>query len=341
MGNLGEKRLSGKELSLYVAKMFEERGRKALEIARKAMLEEAEKLESKEVREALKYFMNKYWRDTTRPALLAIACEALGGDPSTTTPIAVSLILLSGAADIHDDIIDQSKIKRNKPTVYGKFGKDIALLVGDALLFKGFILLHEASKNLPPEKLYDILELLKKSYFKLGDGEAFEVILRKRKRINVEKYMKEVEKKAATFEAYMRISAILAGASEQEIEALGKYGHVLGKLVILGDDNADMLDSRELINRIKHEILPFPLICALQEPELRKKLTPILQKKKLTKKDAKNIFDIVYDVGVFDKVENYFVKLINEAKSTIKVIENKNVEPLLWILESTYPKNGL
>ena len=74
----------------------------------------------------------------TRPALFSLVCEAVGGDPDITMPIAISITLISGAIDIHDDIIDQSKTKGDQPTVFGKFGKDIALLVGDALMFKGF-----------------------------------------------------------------------------------------------------------------------------------------------------------------------------------------------------------
>jgi geranylgeranyl pyrophosphate synthase len=339
--SLGEKRLSGEALSKHVAKMFEERGRKALEIAREVVLEEAEKLRCKEVREALKYFMEEYWRDTTRPALLSIACGSLGGDIEITTHIAVSLMLISGAIDIHDDIIDQSKTKRNKPTVYGKFGKEIALLAGDALLFKGFTFLHEASTKLPSEKADIIFELVKKSYFKLGEGEAFEVSLRKRKQINIKEYMEAVEKKAATFEAYMRISAILANASREEIEALGKYGRILGILVILGDDNADMLDPSELINRIKNELLPLPLIYALAEPYLKRKIVPILQKKKLTQTDAENILDIVYEANIFNKIESQFIKLMSEGQEILNSIKNKNLELLTQILESTYPKNSI
>ena len=98
--------ISQEEITNQLLKLLEERGRTALEMARKTVLEE--KIESKEVREALTYFINEYWHDVTRPAILSLACEAVGGDPNITTPIAVPLILISGAIDIHDDIIDQS-----------------------------------------------------------------------------------------------------------------------------------------------------------------------------------------------------------------------------------------
>jgi len=333
-----KRKLTGEKLSRYVEKILEERGKKALEIARQAVFEEEEKLECKEARKALHYFMNSYWNDTTRPALLSIACEALGGNPDITTPIAVPLILISGAVDIHDDIIDQSKIKRNRPTVYGKFGKEMALLVGNALLFKGFTLLHEARRKIQPELLQIIFQLIKESFFELGEAEALELSLKNRKDVTIEEYLAVVRKKAADFEAYMCISAILANGLEEEIEALGRYGRILGMLIILGDDNSDMLDPSEMVNRIKNEVLPLPILYALHEPNLKKKLMPILQKKKLTRKNAENILDLIYTAGVFKEVEAIFKNMIKKGKRSLKFMKKRNNYLLMQILESTYPK---
>ena len=73
-----KKTSSQEDMMIQVQGIFETRGRKALEMARKTVLEE--KIESKEVREALKYFMTEYWHDVARPALLSLVCEAVGGD---------------------------------------------------------------------------------------------------------------------------------------------------------------------------------------------------------------------------------------------------------------------
>jgi geranylgeranyl pyrophosphate synthase len=329
-------KLSGKKLSRYIEENFEKRGKKALEMARKAVLEEERKLECEEARKALHYFMNSFWNETTRPALLSIACETLNGNPDATTPIAVPLILISGAVDIHDDMIDQTKIKKGYPTVYGKFGKDMALLVGDALLFKGFTLLHEASKKLQPEQADTIYKLIKESFYELGDAESLELSLKRRKDLKIEEYLDFVQKKAADFEAYMCISAILANGSEREIETLGKYGRILGMLAILGDDNADMLDPLGMVNRIKNEILPLPMIYALHVPGLKKKLRPLLQKKKLTEEDTERVLDLIYNAGVFNDVEGFLKKLISKGKETLKFIGKPPL--LIKILESTYPE---
>jgi len=124
--------MSNKKSMQKVKKLLEERGRKAYEVAKEEILNE--EIEYEPIRDALRYFIQELWQNFQRPALLSLACKSVGGNPEKTNSIGVALILLTGAADIHDDIIDQSETKGSKPTVFGKFGRDIALLVGGALL---------------------------------------------------------------------------------------------------------------------------------------------------------------------------------------------------------------
>jgi len=309
-------------------KRLYERGKEGLELARKTILDE--KIESKEVREALDYFMNEYWHDVTRPALLSLVCEAVGGDPDITTPIAISMTLISGAIDIHDDIIDQSKTKGSRPTVLGKFGQDIALLVGDALLFKGFTVLYEAvEKGVPAEKIAAISVIIKRTFFELGDAEALELQFRGRVDVTPEEYLHVVRKKAADVEAYTRISAILGDGSEEEIEALGEYGRLLGMLVILRDDMIDMLDLEETIHRIKDEHLSLVILYALQNPEMKSVVSSLL-KKTTTTKDAEKLSTFVDKAGGFARMDKCMQELALKAYNTVeKAIFNKNYLALL------------
>jgi len=305
------KQKNATEMIEQVQKLLTERGSKALEEARKTILQE--EVECKEVREALTYFMQEYWQDLARPTLLSLACEAVGGDPDMTTPIAVSMILISGAIDIHDDIIDESEIKESRPTVLGKFGKDIALLVGDALLFKGLTLLHEAvEKGIPAEKLSVIVSILKNMFFELGDAEALELRFRGRVDVTPEEYLHVVKKKAADVESYTRISAILGGGTEEEIDTLGKYGRILGMMAILRDDVSDMTDFEEAQHRIKKECLPLPILFALQNPETKSKTKALLQKEKLVERDTETILEIIHKAGELE----HFMKFIKELRKS-------------------------
>jgi len=330
-----KKALSQEEMMEQVQKLLEERGRKALEMARKTVLEE--EIECKEAREALRYFMTEYWHDVARPALLSLACEAVGGDPNITTPIAIPMTLISGAIDIHDDIIDQSKIKGSRPTVLGKFGKDIALLVGDALLFKGFTLLYEAvEKEIPAEKVVVVVDIIKNTFFELGDAEALELQFRGRMDVTPEQYLRVVRKKAADVQAHTRISAILGGGSKEEIEALSKYGRLLGMLIILRDDLIDMIDIREARHRIKKECLPLPLLYALQDSKARLEIGPILQRKKLTKSIVGKIVKKTYEAQGFDLSMKIMEEIVDGASIQLHTVRNRssNLEFLIRCMVS-------
>ncbi len=306
------------EMMEQVQSLLEKKGRKALEIARKTVLEE--EIECEEIRESLKYFMTEYWHDVARPALLSLACEAVGGDPELTIPIAIPMTLISGAIDIHDDIIDQSKTKGSRPTVLGKFGKDLALLVGDALLFKGFTLLHEAAeKGIPAEKISMILGIIKSLFFELGDAEALELRFRGRMDITPDQYLLVVKKKAADVEAHTRISAILGGGSKEEIESLGEYGRLLGMMIILRDDLIDIIDLEETIHRVKKENLPLPILYALQNSKHRSILNSILLKKEIKQRDAKTILEVTDRAGGLEYVRELMQKL---AAATCHSTEN-------------------
>jgi len=309
--------------------ILEERGNKSLEMAREEILKE--NIECKEVREALDYFMNEYWQEQARPTILSVACEAVGGDPEATIPIAVPIILVSGATDIHDDIIDQSKRKYGKPTVYGKYGKDLALLVGDALLFKGLTLLSEFSKELlvPSEKMNNIVKVIKNTFFELGNAEASELRFRGRFNVTPEEYLRLIEKKAADVEACTRIGGILGGATVKEVEALGDYGRILGTILLIADDIKDLLHIDELKHRINNENLPLPLIYALQESRLKSQILPILQKKGLTKKTVQKISDMVYEEEE-TSMSQLIDRLIRRSYSATKGLANrKNLQLLV------------
>ncbi|MCK4474666.1 polyprenyl synthetase family protein, partial [Candidatus Bathyarchaeota archaeon] len=214
--------MSSKKSMEKVKNLLEKRGRKAYEIAKEQILNE--EIAYEPIREALQYFIQELWHNFQHPALLSLTCESVGGKTENTTSIGVALILLTGAADIHDDIVDQSETKGSKPTVFGKFGIDIALLTGDALLLKGCTLLQKACECLPKKQGEAITNLVKEAFFEIGIAEAKEATFKGNWDLDPEEYLDIIRMKAAIADVTARIGAIIGGGSSDEIEALGKYG---------------------------------------------------------------------------------------------------------------------
>ena len=319
--------MSEKKLIKKIKGFLEKHGRKVYEISKKKILDE--KIEQKSINNALKYFINEFWRDVQNPALLSLACEAVGGKPEYTTDVGVSLVLLRGAADIHDDIIDQSKIKGSKPTVFGKFGKDIAILTGDALLLKGLTLLYEACENFPEKQRKKIIKLVKEAFFKIGIAEAREVDLKGNWNLTPEEYLDIIRMKAAVTEITFRIGAILGGGSSEEVKALSRYGRALGILMLIREEFVDIFEPDELKNRVDHECLPLPILYALRNQNMRNKIVHLLRKKEITEKDT---FKIVQNILAMKEIQNLRRKMqsfLEEGIESLNFIKQSKVSELL------------
>jgi geranylgeranyl pyrophosphate synthase len=314
--NEREKNIAEK-LVRQTRKLLEEKGRESLEIAEKLVLEE--RIECAEILEALQYFMKKYWRDLTTPTLLSLSCEAVGGNSEDIKSIAVPLIMISGAFDIHDDIVDKSKEKDNRATVVGKFGEEIALIVGDFLLGKGFILLNEAFGGISNTKFSLIMENIKTAFSELADAESLEILLQRKKTIEPDEYLRIVRKKAADIEGLMRVGAIIGGGCAEEIKALGKYGRCLGTLSILRDDLIDLMDFKELRHRIKYECLPFPLLYILRNTTANSTMPLLFVRKK---KDVNSILDAVQKAGGFKRCEEIMEDIAKEGYTALNTIKH-------------------
>ncbi len=313
--SLESKSASPEGLSLKVKALLWERGHEGLEIARKEIL--LEEIQSKPLQESMLYFISS-WEDVVHPALLALSCEAVGGHPVTTKRIGSALALLAGGADVHDDIIDESILKYGKQTVLGKFGKDIAILTGDALIVKGLLVLQDACSELPVTQNKQILEAVKKAFFGISSAEEEESSLKKSHCITPEEYLNMIKTKSAVSEATAKIGAVVGGGSAQEILTLSDLGRSIGILMTLRDEYIDMYEANELQNRRRNEWLPLPILYALKNQNSRDLLMKILESEEITEKDTNRIVRVVFGSKEVRDLKKEIMSIIKQATKEIK-----------------------
>jgi len=309
-----------------VIKELQKRSAKSLRMAKDTVLRM--KVESREINEAIKHYIRN-WNDYVHPGLMSIACEAVGGNPDEAVPMQVAMLILTAAADIHDDIIDESKTKYRKPTVFGKFSKDIALLVGDAFLLRGMTFLNEIKNQIPETKANAVWNIIFSRFFELGDAEAIEVSVRGNIDVSPEKYLWILERKASIFEAYMRIGALIGGGDQDAVDLLGNYGKTLGILLSIREDVIDTFEPDELQNRMKNECLPLPILYAFKNPLIKKTILNHLSKPKISNKDAERIVDIVFDEKNVGMLKNKIEDIVEKASENIAVLENEKLKSQL------------
>jgi geranylgeranyl pyrophosphate synthase len=311
--------------------LLTERGQNSLEISKQIVLQE--KIEYAPLREALRYFMEEVWFDVLHPGLLSLLCEAVGGKSEETIHVGAALVLLAGGADVHDDIIDQSEIKNSKLTVFGKFGPDISILVGDALLLKGLYLLHEACGKFPLNKKAAILETVKKAFFKISTAEAKEASFRGKTGLSWQDYMNIIRQKAAVAEATAKIGAIIGNGTPAEIANSAHYGRAFGVLMTMRDEFVDVFETDELKNRAEKECLPLPILSAFRDSSKKAVILQLL-KEPMTDDRVDEILDLTMDSEETIDLKREMEHLIEEGVQRIECLKKCRTE-LELLLTST------
>lgn len=292
------------------------KSRKALEIAKQQLL--LDKTESEKLCQALEYYA-KNWDDTLHPGMIAVVCEAVGGDVEESLWMQVAMLFLTAAIDIHDDIIDGSQIKNGKYTVFGKFGKDVTLLVGDGIMMKGMTMLHKYGRKFPARTMEAIVSTIETTFTEAGIAHTLELSFRGKTDLNPEKYFYVLKKKAAILEAHTRIGALIGRGTQTDIKALGEYGRILGTLITLRDEFIDIFEAQELNDRIKNGYLPLPLLYAFENPQAKVKVMNILSKPKILEEDMELIVDIVFKEKKVESLKNEMKSL---AKRALQIASN-------------------
>ena len=295
-------------------KILIRRGKPIIDEVKKEVL--SEKFLDKKLSRALRYFMSR-WNDMVRPTLVWLACEAVNGEPENTVPIAKALTLISACSEVHDDLIDKTRVKQKRLTVLGKFGLETAVLVGDVLMLKGLTALHELGKKIPKTKVFMVRDIIKGLFLELADAEALELKFVGSLKIRPQTYINILTKKAADIEACTHTGALLGKGSKKEVEALKTYGRCLGVLSLVKDEIADTIKPSLLLQRVKNEVLPLPVIYTLKKKP--KGLTKMLSNPR--RESTHEMVKIVYESGGFDEVEKVMRKLAAKTFDVLKCLQ--------------------
>lgn len=155
---------------------------------------------------------------------------------------ASAIELLHTESVIHDDIIDEENVRRGKPSFHIKYGYNNSILTADFVL--GIILNITSKLNNPR-----ISSEIANAAIRMSEGEIMEIRLNKDHAITEDDYIKVLENKTASlFETSTRIGAILAEAEEEDIRAMGNFGHLMGIAYQIHDDLDDWNNEDRLFN---------------------------------------------------------------------------------------------
>jgi heptaprenyl diphosphate synthase len=201
-----------------------------------------------------------------RPTLVFLSARfGVRPDREVVLNLAQSLELVHTASLVHDDIVDQAKVRRNVPTVNAMWSDDVALITGDYLFAKAYALAAVLPK---PE----VIAIVAQTVFALCDGELNEVTM-ERRLPDEATYLERIELKTASlYAACCQGAALLTEADPEHVAALGAFGTNLGLAFQITDDILDLVgdeaDFGKTVGRDLAEGMPtLPMIYAVAEAD--------------------------------------------------------------------------
>ncbi|MDR2119817.1 MAG: polyprenyl synthetase family protein [Tannerella sp.] len=181
-----------------------------------------------------------------RPAFVLMACDLYGGSTDKALPLAMGLEIFHNFTLLHDDLMDEADIRRNRPTVHKKWNRNTAVLSGDAMLISACRLIGET----PAAYLREILLLFTQTAIEVCEGQQFDMEFESREDVTEAEYIEMIRLKTAVLLACcLKSGAIVGGAPNVEAEKLYRFGLHLGLAFQLQDDLLDVYGNPETFGK--------------------------------------------------------------------------------------------
>ncbi len=174
-----------------------------------------------------------------RPTLALIAAQVIanGAALDEVVPAALALEVFHNFTLLHDDVMDRAHVRRGRETVHVKWNDNTAILSGDQMLIEAYKLLSDV----PADKLPKVLKWFNEMATGICEGQQYDVDFEHMIQVSIEDYMKMIELKTSVLLAHaMRIGGYIAGANEDQQEALYQFGLHIGLAFQIQDDILDV-----------------------------------------------------------------------------------------------------
>ena len=252
-----------------------------------------------------------------RPLLVWHSGLMFGPDSHDLKRTAVAVELIHMASLIHDDIIDGSELRRNRPTVQKQWGNHRAVLGGDYLFAKAFGVLADSGLIKPLGIMVRAIQDMCQGEI-LQDGDQFN------SRVSLERYYDRITKKTAVLlEASCKAGALVSGATELQAASIGLFGLNLGLAFQIIDDILDLCGDESKMGKPKYTDLikgnlTLPIILLMQEPQYQGWLMEKFNEENLNQRVLAKIEAAVKDSGVAERAFAVGVSHLEEARHRLK-----------------------
>lgn len=265
-----------------------------------------------------------------RPLICLLACKAVGGDDDQARSAAAAIEHFHTAALIHDDIADDSQLRRGKPCLHLQIGEGLAINAGDLALslVTGAVLFDD---TLPDEIKLRVLKELVDMTTRTIEGQALDIGWARDGRfdISVDDYLTMAAHKTAFYSGGvpLAVGAIIGGGTEEQIEALRAYGMSTGLAFQIQDDLLNLVGSEESTRKdfrgdITEGKRTLIMVHALEHAHGSEhdELLEIMSSKETNPARLARAVEIMQDAGSIDFAREHAMKLAHDHQDRIKEV---------------------
>lgn len=270
-----------------------------------------------------------------RPFLCMVACQSVGGDQTKSLPFAAALELLHNFTLVHDDIMDNSTLRRNVPTVHIQYSEPAAILAGDLLFAKAFQAMHELDVECSVFK--QLNRHLIQCVLHICEGQQLDVDFEQQKIITQEQYLDMIMRKTGVlFELSSMGGALIGNANPQQLNALTQYGLCLGYSFQIWDDYLDISSDKQTLgkdigNDIRNGKKTLIAVHALQHAtgEHKTILDTCFGKADATEEDIQQVYQVLTQTGSIEYAKQKALHYNQQAKQLLSILPESQAKQTL------------
>lgn len=254
-----------------------------------------------------------------RPLLVMYSGMIFSGMRRELLQAAVASELIHMASLVHDDIIDKSGLRRNRPSVNRLWGNHYAVLCGDYLFARAFGVLAG-------NRLMESMDYMVEAIENMCQGEVNQAADRFNCNTDMEAYYKRIAQKTAIFIACCcKSGASVGGAGKEEIEIIGEYGLNLGYAFQIIDDILDYCGNTEATGKpvcedLKDGVVTLPVIYLLEDERFAGYVREALRSKSIGDGFIGEVREILSTSGAIDKSYEMAASHIKKAKACLDLL---------------------
>lgn len=260
-----------------------------------------------------------------RPAFVLLTAKMYGEDVRQVIPLAVALEIIHMASLVHDDVIDDSLIRRGRPTVKSTWGNRFSIYSGNHMFARSLATIATYGRS-------DIIRVLAEASMKICEGEMIQMAGCYNVHLGLKNYLQRIERKTAVLISVSCVlGAMLCNLSAEQVMVHKRFGYYLGMAYQITDDILDFVADEKTLGKpsggdIRQGVITLPAIYALCYSDHKEELAAWLSSPQACHDRIGEIIDLILDSGGIDYAYDMTQAFYDRAQRQLKKLPDSEAK---------------